>query len=294
MPTYDNCYEIASDVRRGLNEFSTGLVEATDTSGAYPNSQILKAINDAQKFIYHILIKRIRHEFEIHDQDLVFTNSIATYPSNFGRLIQLKNQLGRQAYFTDIKDRVPTTSTGSNRLYFRKKGIINQLQIERSGVNETWKISYIVKPRDIHWGQSSDGGALSLTLDALYAKKIVDYYNDMFIENATDDWVDTIDDYTAARVATLAANTGAASKYYGLVSEIPESFQHLIAPKAAMLVKNASPVTQEKVTQQESDDWVGLLLEALRGFEGTEDTDYEDVFTDFEPIAPTTGIIPLR
>jgi len=293
MATYDNCYEIASDVRRGLNEYSTEKVQGTDTSGAYPNAQILKAINDAQKFLYHILIKRIRHEFEVHDQDLVFTNSIATYPSNFGRLIQLKNTLGRQVYYIDVKEKVPTTSVGSNRLFLRKKGIINQLQIERSGVNETWKISYIVKPRDIHWGQASAGAATSITLDSLYAKKIVDYYNDMFIENITQDWVDTIDDYAVNRVATIS-ETAAASDYYGLVSEIPDSFQHLIAPKAAMLIKDLSPVTQEKVTKGENDAWVGLLLEALRGLEGREDTDYEDVFTDFEPIAPTTGIIPLR
>lgn len=293
MSTYNNCYDIAADVRRGLNEFSTALLQGTDTSGAYPNAQIIKGINDAQKFIYDILIKRIRSEFEVHDQDLTIANSLATLPGDFGRLIVLKNELGRQVYPIQITDRVPTTSTGSSRLYFRRMGKTNQIRIERAGVSATYLISYLVRPRDIHYGQAAAGSALSITLATAYAKKIVDYYNDIYIENITKDWVDTISDYTAARVATIT-QTAAVNDYYGLVPDIPEAFQHLVAPKAAMLIKNLSPVTQEKTTQQETDDWVGLLLEALRAFEGTEDTDYEAVFTDFEPIAPTTGIIPLR
>ena len=71
------------------------------------------------------------------------------------------------------------------------------------------------------------------------ARKEADYYNGMKIENITDNWFDTISDYTAAQVATLAAQTGAASKYYGLISELPEDFHGLIAPKAILLMKES-------------------------------------------------------
>lgn len=289
--TYNQCYQIAADIRRTLNEYSTGLLQGTDTSGAYQNEQIIKAINDSQRHLYHLLVKRIEGEFVKLDQNLTVSASEATLPWDLGRLKVLKNEYGRQMYPLRPDQRVPTTSTGSKRLYFRLKN--RKIQIEQASVNATYKLTYIVKPREIHYGKAGAGAAASITLDANYAKLIADYYNDMNIENITQSWVDTISDYTAAKVATIT-ETAAADDYYGIESDIPEPFHHLIAPYAAILVKNSSPVTQEKATSGEILDWNSMLLETLRAFEGTQDTDYEDVFADFEPMAPTTGVLPMR
>ena len=288
MPTHNSAYEIGSDIRRTLNEYSAALMQGTDTSGAFSNAQIMKGINDALRYLYSVLVKRIRSEFVRVDENITITSSAATLPWDLGRLIMLKNQYRRPMHPLRPTQRVPLNATGSSRQYWLKKN--RQIQIEQAGISATYLITYVAKPREIHFGMSSAGGALSLTLDSSYAKKIADYYNDMDIENVTDDWPDTITDYTAARVVTIT-NTGAASKYYGIVPEIPEVFHHLIAPFGAQLIKDASPVAQEKSTQQERDNNAGLLIEALRAFGGEHEVDYEAIFTDFEPITPLSGIM---
>jgi hypothetical protein len=249
-------------------------------------------MNDALRYLYALLVKRIKGEFTKVDQTIAIASGVGTLPWDCGRVISLKNEYGRLMWPLNPTQRVPITSVGSTRLYWHQKS--RQVRVENATVSANYLLTYIAKPREIHFGQSSAGDTNELTLDSSYAKKIADYYNDMEIENITDDWIDTITDYTAARVATIT-NNGAASKYYGLVAEIPEHFHHLIAPFGAMFTKDASPVAQEKTTTQERDNASGLLIEALRAFAGSEqEVDYEDVFTDFEPVAPISGVVVLR
>ena len=123
---------------------------------------------------------------------------------------------------------------------------------------------------------------MSITL-ASTAKKIADYYNGMKIENVTDDWVDTISDYTEDRVATIT-ETGAASKYYGIVSDLPEMFHDLIAPKAVLYIKAESPLSEEKPAASDRTDWMMDFREALRAYAGPElDKNPAYLFEDFEP-----------
>ncbi len=281
MPTYNSAYEIGSDIRRSLNEYSAALMQGTDTSGAYSNAEIMKGMNDALRYLYSVLVKRIRSEFVKVDENVTITSSAGTLPWDLGRLIMLKNQYRRPMYPLRPTQRVPFEATGSDRQYWLKKN--RQIQIEKAGISQTYLITYVAKPREIHFGMSSAGAATSLTLDASYAKKIADYYNDMDIELVTDDKPDTITAYTSGRVATIT-NTGAGDKYYGLVPEIPEAFHHLIAPYGAIFTKDASPVAQEKSTQQERDNINGQLIEAVRAFGGEHEIDYDQIFTDFEPI----------
>ena len=288
MPTYNSAYEIGSDIRDSLNEYSTALMQGTDTSGAFSNRQIMKGINDALRYLYSVLVKRIKSEFVKVDESITITSSAGTLPWDLGRLIMLKNQYGRPMYPLRPTQRVPVNATGSPRQYWLKKN--RQIQIEQAGISETYLITYVAKPREIHFGMASAGGALSITLDASYAKKIVDYYNDMDIELVTDDKADTITDYTAARVATIT-NTGASDKYYGIVPEIPEAFHHLIAPYGAIFTKDSSPVAQEKSTDRENANVNDQLIMALRAFGGEHETDYDQIFTDFEPITPASGYI---
>ena len=64
MATYLNGYTLLEKVRILLNEYSTAYVQATDTTGKYLNSQIMDGINNAQRFIYNFLLRRIPYEFE--------------------------------------------------------------------------------------------------------------------------------------------------------------------------------------------------------------------------------------
>jgi len=261
MGTYHNGYSILSDVREDLHVHSTALVQGTETHSPYSNAQILRKINNAQDFIYSLLIKRIKGQF-LESVDLTGVDSVFTLPWNFGYLREFKNEDGYKVFPIDIDSLPLNSGTGSDRKYYRKG---NTLVLTESGVTETYTLWYYKKPRELNQGMSSAGGALSLTL-ASTAKAIADYYNNMIIENVTDDWTDTISDYTAARVATIT-ETGAASKYYGIVSELPEVFHPLIAPKAVLSLK-LMPISKQKPTVAEKAEWEEMLLEALRSFAG--------------------------
>lgn len=276
MPTYENCYEILKNVRMGLNEYTSNMLNGTDTTGPHSNTYLVKQINNAQRYLYGILFQRIPEEF-LEETTLTGVNSVYTLPWDFGRLLYFKNEAGRQVYPTSIKKLRLTNETGSDRLYY-KKG--NTLVLDKAGVTESYVLLYYKKPLDLEQGQAAAGAATSITL-ATSAKKIADYYNSQLIENITKDWVDTITDYSTARVATIT-ETAAANDFYGTISNLPEMFHHLIAPKAIMLVKASSPVVQEKPSRQEISDWNEQLIETLRAFVGSDDSDPEELFLDYD------------
>lgn len=285
MSTYENCYELLSQLRYDLDEHSTALVQGTDTSGAFHNDYLVKKLCQSVRRLHAMLQQRIPELF-LESVDLTASSSVLTLPWNFGRLKQLRDENGNTCWPIDISMIHKEAADGSSRLYYRKG---NTLVIDKDGLSDTYTLKYYTKPRQITTGMSSAGGALWLTL-ATSAKAIADYYNGMTIENVTDDWVDTISDYTAARVATLAAQTGAASKYYGIVPEIPEHFHELIAPYAAFLVKGSHPAAKQKPTQTEQSELYQQLSDLLAsyGVPGA-DIDIEEIFEDFQPQIPDAG-----
>ena len=286
MPTYENCYEILSDVRHGINEHDSSYMDATDTTCAHTNDWLVKCINKAQRYLYNVLIRRIPGEF-LEETDLTASSSVFTLPWNFGRLRYFKDDKGRQVHPIQSEDRRLTNESGSDNLYYRKG---NTLVLDKAGLSSTYTLEYWKKPRDIHQGKASAGAATSITLQTT-AKLLADYYNGMIMENITAAWVDTIDDYTAALVATIS-ETGTADDYYGIVSEIPEMFHTLISGKAVHIAKAESPISQEKPTAQAISLWVEELAEVLRSFAGSDlDVDPEELFIDYDHFSTRSGVI---
>lgn len=289
MPTFQNCYSLVKSARVALNDFDTSGSEAktkgTDTTGHYLNEYIVEKINLSQSFIYNYLLKRIPEEF-FETATLTGVNSAYTRPANFGKLLYFKDENGRQVYPIQERNRRLVNSTGSDRHYTIRG---NTLVLDKAGITTAYDLLYYRKARELDFGLSTDGGALSITL-ALSAKKVVDYYNGMVIENVTDDWVDTVSDYTTGRVATIGTETGAASKYYGIVSDLPDMFHEFIAPKAVLYIKMESPLSEEKPSTADRKDFMDGLREALRGYAGSKlDVDDSTIFEDFSPI-PTGGL----
>jgi hypothetical protein len=267
------------DLRRGLNEYNANLHTGDSTSGGYDNEWLVRVgLNGAQKFIYNLLVLRIREEFLEGPTDLTFSSSSATLPWNFGKIEELRDNNNRKVSRSYVRHLPAVEQSGSDRLY-RFKG--NTLVLNKSGVSATYKLHYIRKPRDLEQGKAAAGAATSITL-AAPAKLIADYYNGITIENITKAWVDEIDDYTAARVATIS-ETAAADDYYGTVSEIPEAFHHLIVPRAILECRfNSSVKAQKPVTNNEIIGWVDRLTEALRAFAGNDqDVAPEEIWCDF-------------
>lgn len=273
MPTYLNGYTLLEKVRIQLNEYSTAYVQGTDTTGKYQNAQIMDGINASNRFLYSWLLPKIPYEFK-EETTITGVNSVYTLPADFGVLKLFKDSDGYQIYNIKERERRTTARDGSDQHYYRKG---NTLVLDKSGVVETNTLIYQRKCREIEQGKASAGAATSITL-ATTAKKIVDYYNGLTIENITQDWVDTIDDYTAARVATIS-ETAAANDYYGTVSDIPEPFHHLIIPRAVFEVTGNFPIVKEKPNKTGMKIFIEDLYETLNAYAGPSQDEYvEDIY----------------
>lgn len=281
MSTYENCYALVASVRQGVGEYSEAKVRGEDTLGGYHNDYLVKKINAAIRELYALIARRVPDLF-IEETVLTAVSSVLTLPWDFGQLIYLKNAAGRQVSEVTQDGRRLTSATGSDRLYWRKG---NTLLLDKAGVGDNYTLIYKRKPRDIHHGLVVAGSALSMTF-ATSAKKIADYYNGMIVENESADWVDTVSDYTAARVATIAAETPVKNEAYGLVPEIPEWSHHLIAPRATLMVRQEQPLAKKKPSQLDYQEYQNMLRIALvDNTAPNQDIDYERMFTAFEPHA---------
>ena len=282
MSSYLNAYEIVAKVRRAVNEYSTGKMQATDTSGPFSNELILDAIHDAQKFIFDLLFVRCPHLF-LSSSDLTGSSSVYTLPSDFLKLRRFETSDKVKISLISVDGRHLNDNGGSKYLYYRQG---NTLVIDKDGLGDTCTIWYYTRPRRIDMGKVQTGGVLSMTL-ATSARKEVDYYNNMIIEDITADFSSTISDYSAARVATIAATAGTAD-YYGIVPELPEEFHHLISRRAIMIMKgypqNTVPLVRTEYEMFKED-----LVETIRSYVGDldiGDVTPEDVFMDLEPLVP--------
>lgn len=274
MGTYENCYAIIGDVRRDINEYSEAYVQGEDV-GKFTNDLITQKINLSQHFIFNLLFKRKPHLY-LEETTLTAVNSVFTLPANFAQLVWFKDDNGVPVKEIGVRDKTPS---GKSFLHYYRKG--NTLVLEKAGSTKTYTLFYKWKPRKIFAGKATAGAATSITLPTT-ASKLADFYNDMIIENITKDWVDTITDYSTARVATIT-ETAAQDDYFGLVPELPEEFHHLLAPRASMLIRASSPLAQKKVDKTEMDLYMEDFIETFRAFSGpSEDQDISEIFSDFE------------
>jgi hypothetical protein len=276
MPTYEgNCYSILSQVRYGINEFSDNLVKATDTTGSFKNEELIRQINNAQYYLWAVLFGQFP-EYFLTSASIAFSSSVATLPADCFKIKEVSDSDGYPLSPISVNQR--HISGGSSHLYYRYG---NSLRIDEDSVTETGTIWYYSRCRELDTGLTSAGGAASATL-ATTSKAIADYYNSMKIENVTDSTVDTITDYTAARVCTVS-NTWAASKYYGIVSDLPEIFQPLISEYAILQLKK-NPKVPLQVTPADVALFGEMLREAMKSFAGTQngDVSIDSIINDFE------------
>ena len=280
MPTYiGNAYEILSQVRYGISEFSTAFVQGTDATGSFKNEELIRQINNAQYYVWSVLFGQFP-EYFLKSASLAFTSSVATLPSDHFKIRDVADSDGYPILPINIGQRHINADTGSEHAYYRYG---NTLRIDADGVTETGTLWYYSRCRELDTGVTSAGGALSATL-ATTAKAIADYYNNMLIENVTDSTVDTITDYSAARVCTVS-NTWAASKYYGIISDLPEIMQPLIAEYAILQLKK-NPKVPLQVTPADVQLFNEILRESLKSFAGTKggDVTIDDLMSDFAPM----------
>lgn len=287
MSTHFNCREILKMVRYGLNEYSDTKLDGTDTSGKFKNDYLLAKINQAQRYIYAKVFKRVPDQF-LESVSLTGVNSVFTLPANFSILLWFRDDNGDRVYPITVDKLKRDTSDGSDRHYYRKG---NTLVLDKDSVTSTYTLWYLKKCRNLTTGKALAGAATSITL-ATTASKLVDYYNGVTLEDETQDWVDTIDDYATTRVATIS-ETAAANDYYGTVSELPEEFHDFIVGRTIMSINSEFPPNVKAVSSAQKTLWDDEFVAALQSYCGAQkDISIEEIVTDFSPMTPTfSGII---
>jgi len=288
MSSYLNCYEILSDLRREINEYSTALVQGTDTSGAYSNAYLVRKINDAQGYLYSMLLNK-KPEIFLKSTTITGVASVFALPADFGTLLVFKDDENRKIFPINIDKLKIGTSSGNSRLYYRKG---SDLVMDKDGITDTYTLWYYWRCRDLDTGTAAAGAATSITL-ATTAKPILNYYTGMDIEDITQSFVNEITAYTAARVATITG-TAVAADYYGIVPELPEPFRFLIASRAALTIKAKSPIYLDKTNiEAEYKLFYDEFNETFKAYAGSkEDIDQEEIWMDLEATGPRSpGIV---
>lgn len=283
---YDIAKQMLSDLGVTQNDLTSVLV-GSDTEGMYSVDQVRNAMNAATQRIHALIAKRLpAEEFLAGPSDISFSSSVATLPWNFGRMVWLKDTAGRKMFQVKPRHLREASETGVGRYYWRAG---QTLTIDKASVTGTYTIFYEKRPRDIDFGIAAAGGAASITL-AASARKTADYYNNMEIVDITSDWIDTIDDYSAARVATIS-ETAAADDFYGIVPEIPEAFHYLIAPLATLLMGSTFPIAKSKPGPQ-AYQLINEMLNDTISFYGAPSLEDEpvDLMTDRATSSVFNGI----
>ena len=272
---YYNCYAMLEEIRTELNEYTIALCQGTE-KGVFDNSDIVRKINQGQKFIYNMLLPRFPDLF-LTSTILTGVSGVYTLPSNLYKLSHVDTGKGFKVYNINVKTKHLETITGSNYLYYRQ----NNTVVRDSGNCDPLTVYYYKTMTELTQGVSSAGTTNAITL-ASTAKPIADYYKNIIIENITDGWADIITAYSSGRVATIT-QTGSAAKYYGTVSELPDVFQPFIAKKATIELK-ASVVSPQKPDPTEVSNLREELIETLRVFSGSaEDVSLDELLYSFDP-----------
>jgi hypothetical protein len=275
MPTYiGNAWEILSQVRYGLNEYSTAYVNGTDTTGAFKNEELTRYINNAQYHLWSILFEQFP-EYFMKSASIEFVDSVATLPSDCFKIREISDSDGDPVAPITVTQRDPSGG-GSRNAYYRYG---NTIRIDQDSITGTGTIWYFSRCRELDTGMVV---TVANTL-ATSAKAIADYYNNMLIENITDSTVGTITDYSVGRVATISTNFLTANEYYGIVSDLPEIFQPLISEYAILQLKK-SPKSPLAVTLADVSLFDQMLQSSMKSFAGTQNTDVsiDAMFNDFQ------------
>jgi len=236
---YFDCYNILASLRYSLNEYSAAFMSGSDVSGRFLNDYLVRKINEAYREIFALLAVRIPQHFT-DDATISVVSSVGSLPSNCGAIVQLRDTNNFPIYPVGWRNKAFGGHAGVDYEYIRKARTI---VINRTNTNTTLTIYFRKKCRDLVTGLAASGsGAAAIKLPTT-ARKDADFYNGMEIHNITKDWTDTIDDYAATRVATIS-ETAAENDVFGLFPEIPETFHHLIAKRAGIMVRAEHPFAQ--------------------------------------------------
>ncbi len=290
MSTYLNAFAMLEQVRLAIDEYEEDITQGVETADAFDNDYIMQKINNAQRFIYYTLFPR-SPEWFLTSTTAAFSSSSYTLPTDFGSIHQLRDENGFKVYRIKASQSRITDNTGDDSHYYQKG---NTYVLDRDSVTKNYTLWYHTKPRELNTGRVTATGTLTMTLDTS-ASKLVDYYNDVTIENVSADWVDTIDDYTTGRVATISETSVNINDIYGTVSELPEMFHFLIPMKATLDIMSEHPSVQRSSNAGNLNNFNEYLRTTITAFGvAFGDINISDMLNSYSPSVGSSRVILIN
>jgi len=258
-----NTYFMLEDLRSNVGE---------STASHWTDAELLRKLNMAQRKVA-LDVSMAPGDWLVTSADITPSNSVITLPSDFSKPVYMEVKATGEPIPID-------TSLRERRMYRATNITLETGYIEAYVLHDTIEINrdnyatgvtlwYEFRVPDLHTGTASAGEATSLTFDTtdgsdstgVGGRLETDYYNNSKIEiiSGTGAGIDTITEYSVARVATVAG-TYSTDSVYGTVSKLPEECHHLIILEATTMAiaKPSSAIDPkyfEYFTAEKKESW---------------------------------------
>lgn len=280
MPRYLNAYQMLSDLREGINEYSSALLNGTDTTGAFSNDTLMRYLNEAQLFLFHLTFVKRPEEY-LKNTILTPVDSRITLPSDFFKVARLEYLSdGVKIHRLNQLDYKRGSGSSGSKYLYRREGR-DTLVIDHAGVTDQVYLWYYWKPRLIHAGQAQSGSGVNALKMSTKAVARMDYYKGMMVEDVTAGFVSSISAFNETTLVATVSGTASNGDNYGLIPEAPEEFHHLIVKKAVILAKSdvKSPMQATPKEIAEFNEMLSMTLQSYYGIE-PEDVPVENIFLE--------------
>lgn len=255
------------------------------TAAQWTDRELLRRLNHTQRRLA-LVVSKADGDWLVKSVAVTPSNSVITWPADCSKPLYLEETTsGRPVPFaTRVMDRRvsrlagTTLYSGAVEAYFERQKIV--VNVDGYGTGGT--LWYQERVPDLHVGTAATGAATSITLASndgagvssggFGAKAIADYYNGAKVEivSGTGAGIDTISDYTAARVATVTGTYDTTS-VYGTVSKLPEECWSLMELETALMaMTKPSSTLDQQIFGFIRDRWV----EQRKEFEGWIESQY--------------------
>ena len=228
------------------------------TASHWSDLNLMRRINLSQRLVAKIVSMSPGDWLIKKSSSLTPSSSVITLPSDCSKPVYLEEVTsGRALPWLDggVKARRVSRMAGTSLDvgYREAYPIRNTIEVNEDSYGEACYLWYEQRVPDLQAGTAAAGAALSLTFpDDRNSVRIADYYNSVTLEATSGTGVgtiDTISDYTAARVATVTG-TYSTDTVFGTISLLPEETHMLIILEAALLslIKPSSTMDEKLMT----------------------------------------------
>jgi len=225
------------------------------TASHWTDVNLMRRLNNAQaKTALHVA--QTPGQWLLKSASVTPVASVITLPADCAKPIYLEETVSGAAveWLSSVSHRRVSRSVGTtlDAGYLEAYPLRLTMEVNRSAYTTACTLWYQIRVPDLATGTAAAGGALSLTLpDDRVSVRVADYYNSVTFEVISGTGtaiVDTITDYTAARVCTVSG-TYDATTVFGTISMLPPETHNLMVLEATVSALHKPSAQLDKETR---------------------------------------------